>query len=170
MPAFLIFAMEKKILILGIGNTLLTDEGFGVHALHYLEEHYDWPSNVRLLDGATLGLMLMPEIMESDLVVILDIALGDKDAGTIYIGEKDMLGKALSLPDSLHQTDLKDIFISCELAGSSPDAVLFCLEPYEFQKVGSSLSDDAAARLPKFAAEVIEYLNAKNIFPQKKSH
>ena len=51
---------NKKILILGVGNILLTDEGFGVRAVEYLQANYTWPVCIRLLDGGTQGLMLMP--------------------------------------------------------------------------------------------------------------
>ena len=55
---------DQKVLILGVGNILLTDEGFGVRAAAYLEEHYRWPENVTLMDGGTQGLMLMSELMD----------------------------------------------------------------------------------------------------------
>ena len=55
---------DQKVLILGVGNILLTDEGFGVRAAAYLEEHYRWPGNVTLMDGGTQGLMLMSELMD----------------------------------------------------------------------------------------------------------
>lgn len=54
---------DKRILILGVGNILLTDEGFGVRAVEYLKAHYRWPEGVRLMDGGTQGLMLMPELL-----------------------------------------------------------------------------------------------------------
>ena len=48
---------QNRILIMGVGNILLTDEGFGVRAVEHLEANYAWPENVRLLDGGTQGLM-----------------------------------------------------------------------------------------------------------------
>ena len=77
MPAS--FSPEKappRILIMGVGNVLLCDEGFGVRAVAYLEEQYDWPDNVQFLAGETGGIMLMPEIQSCDLLVVLDVVLG----------------------------------------------------------------------------------------------
>ena len=67
---------EPRVLVLGVGNILLSDEGFGVAAVKRLERDYTWPDNVRLLDGGTLGLFLMPEIMDADFLVVLDVVLG----------------------------------------------------------------------------------------------
>ena len=64
-----------RILIMGVGNVLLCDEGFGVRAVAYLEEHYDWPENVQFLAGETGGIMLMPEIQSCDLLVVVGSSL-----------------------------------------------------------------------------------------------
>ena len=76
---------DKRILILGVGNILLTDEGFGVRAVEYLEAHYRWPAHVRLMDGGTQGLMLMPELQECDFLVVLDVVLGPEAPRTDYL-------------------------------------------------------------------------------------
>ncbi|GFH63469.1 MAG: hydrogenase maturation protease, partial [Candidatus Desulfovibrio kirbyi] len=55
---------QKNVLILGVGNILLTDEGFGVRAVEYLQSRYQWPASVRLMDGGTSGVLLMPQILE----------------------------------------------------------------------------------------------------------
>ena len=96
---------DQKVLILGVGNILLTDEGFGVRAAAYLEEHYRWPDNVTLMDGGTQGLMLMSELMDCDFLVVLDVVLGPREPGTIYRLEGENLRQSLSFRDSMHQTD-----------------------------------------------------------------
>ena len=73
---------KEKVLILGVGNILLTDEGFGVRAVEYLESQYRWPENVTLMDGGTQGLMLMSRLMECDFLVVLDVVLGREAPGT----------------------------------------------------------------------------------------
>ena len=161
--------MGKRVLILGVGNVLLGDEGFGVHAMRYLAENYDWPEGVRLIDGATLGLMLMGELMECDVAVILDIAALGNPPGTFYFGDADALGKELSLPQSMHQTGIKDILISCELAGYAPDAMIFCMEPYNYQIIRPSLTDEALARLPAFCDMTVARLREAGIIATRKS-
>ena len=78
-----------RVLIMGVGNILLRDEGFGVAAVNHLEKNYDWPENVRLQEGATQGLLLMSELEECDLLVVLDVVLGGKEPGTVYLLENE---------------------------------------------------------------------------------
>lgn len=149
---------EKKILILGVGNILLRDEGFGVVAVKYLEQHYLWPENVRLLDGGTQGLMLLPEIMDCDELFVLDVVLGGGEPGSIYLLEGEDLRKSLSFRDSMHQTDLIDTLIHCELAGYRPKAVVFGIEPLDWQDLGTDLSPVLYEKLEAFCTKVVECL------------
>src|SRR5689334_2704826 len=73
---------RMKTLVLGAGNLLLSDEGFGVHFIRYLEEHYDWPAGIELLDAGTMGLMISHRIAEADRVYIVDTLLGPGEPGT----------------------------------------------------------------------------------------
>ncbi len=149
---------EKKVLILGVGNILLRDEGFGVASVNYLEQHYLWPGNVRLLDGGTSGLMLMPEIMDCELLFVLDVVLGGDEPGSIYLLQGEDLRKSLSFRDSMHQTDLVDTLIHCELAGFRPKAVVFGIEPLDWQDLGTELSPALGSRLELFCRKFVEYL------------
>ena len=94
---------QKRILIMGVGNILLTDEGFGVRAVEHLQANYAWPENVRLLDGGTQGLMLMTELMDCETLVVLDVVLGPEKPGTVYLLEGEDLRKSLSFRDSMAQ-------------------------------------------------------------------
>ncbi|MDO5483352.1 MAG: HyaD/HybD family hydrogenase maturation endopeptidase [Desulfovibrionaceae bacterium] len=154
---------EKRILILGVGNILLTDEGFGVRAVEYLQEHYDWPANVRLMDGGTQGLMLMAELQECDLVVVLDVVLGPEAPGTVYLLEGEDLRKSLSFRDSMHQTDLVDTLISCELAGHRPEAVVIGLHPFDYKNMSDRLSPQAQELLPEFCRKAVAHLATRGI-------
>lgn len=151
--------MEKpRVLVLGVGNILLSDEGFGVAAVNRLERDYAWPDNVRLLDGGTLGLFLMPDIMDADFLVVLDVVLGPGAPGTIYRLEGEDLRKSLSFRDSTHQTDLVDTLISCELAGGRPDAVIIGIQPADCETLSPELTPGLAARLTEFCAKVVTEL------------
>lgn len=153
----------KKILILGIGNTLLSDEGFGVHAVEYLQRQYRWPDNIQLVDGGTRGLLLMTELMECDFALVLDVARGGETPGTFYLLEDRDLDKALSFRESMHQTGLSDILISCELAGYRPEAVVLAMEPFDIESPGEQLTQAAKDRLPEFCAMAIALLEQREL-------
>ncbi len=95
---------NQRVLILGVGNILMTDEGFGVRAVEYLQQHYAWPEHVSLEDGGTMGLRLMSTLMDCDKLVVLDVVLGPEAPGATYLLEGEDLRKSLSFRDSMHQT------------------------------------------------------------------
>ena len=160
---------DKKILILGVGNILLTDEGFGVRAVEYLETHYRWPERVRLMDGGTQGLMLMPELLECDFLVVLDVVLGPEAPGTFYLLEGEDLRKSLSFRDSMHQTDLLDTQITCHLAGHRPEAVVIGLQPFDYKTMQVGLSPQAQALLPEFCRKAVEEMARRGIVAEART-
>ncbi len=150
--------MTDPVLVLGVGNILFTDEGIGVRAVEYAREHYEFPDNVTLLDGGTLGMSLMAELMDCRVVIVLDAVLGGDEPGAIYRLTGNDLRKSLSFRDSMHQTDLVDTLIYCELNGSRPDAVVLGMEPADYHTVGIELSPTAAARVPLLCGLLVEEL------------
>lgn len=159
---------EKKILIMGVGNTLLRDEGFGVRAVEKLRDEYEWPENVRLLDGATRGLLLLGDLMECDLAILMDTVLGGQKPGTCYLLRNEDLARSLSFKQSMHQNNLEDVLISCELVGKRPEVLLFGFEPFDCHSVGERLTPEAAAMLPEFCEKVLKKLKPLGIEPLKR--
>lgn len=155
--------MKKSILILGIGNILLGDEGFGVRAVEYLQENYSWPDNIQLLDGGTRGLLLMADIMDKDLVIILDIVHSDYPPGTMLLIENDDVYKSFQNKESVHQTSINDVLICCELADHRPEVLVFAFEPYDFSQLNISLSPLAQEKLPAFCENVIAEMRKRQI-------
>lgn len=156
---------NRKILILGVGNTLLRDEGFGVRAVQYLQENYAWPDNVTLMDGGTRGLLLMSEFMDCDFAVILDVAMLGEAPGAMYRMDGKDLPASLQMRQSAHQTSVNDILISCDLAGHRPDTLIMAFEPFDYQTVSAELSPEAQKLLPEFCAKTIEELRKVGIEP-----
>lgn len=146
----------KRILILGIGNTLYSDDGFGPEAIRYLDAHWRFPSQVRLQDGGVLGLMLMGELLECDLALILDIILAENAPGTFY--KLDDYQTTFKIRHSMHQANLEDVLVSCDLAGHRPQAILMGMEPFDYQTLSGRLSFQATERLPEFCQKVVNEL------------
>ena len=87
----------KKIGILGVGNLIVGDEGFGVHAVRYLEEHYEFPDNVLILDGGTAGIYMSPFLEECDPVLVIDVVDIDAEPGSMhYYSSEDVKAGKLS--------------------------------------------------------------------------
>lgn len=154
---------SRKILILGIGNILLADEGFGVRAVEYLKENYSWPENLELLDGGTRGLLLMADLLDKDLVVILDIVQGGENPGTMYIIEDNDLDASLRIRESAHQGSINDVLVSCDLAGNRPEVLVFGFEPFDCHSLKASLSPQASEKLPAFCDQLVAELKRRLI-------
>lgn len=172
---------EKSILVLGVGNILYTDEGLGVHALQSLEQDILFSSNVRLLDGGTQGYLLMDAMMSCDVLIVLDAVTilkpqGESEqntAGTIHILKGEELRQSIAFSDSLHQTDLVDTLVLCEIAGQRPDTIVIGMEPFDHSHQSLSLTPVVAAQMPAFckaALAAIEHAGGLWRYKENKLH
>lgn len=146
------------ILVLGVGNILLSDEGVGVRAVEHLQKNYAFPERVRLMDGGTLGMRLMDALMDCALVVVLDAVLGGKEPGSIYRLTGEDLRKSLSFRDSTHQTDLVDTLICCDLAGHRPEAVVLGMQPQDYATLAVGLTPACEGAIPALCAAALQEL------------
>ena len=156
-------ASGEKILVPSVGTILFTDEGTGVRAVELARERYVFPDNVTLLDGGTLGMGLMDALLDCDVVFVLDAVLGGDEPGSIYRLTGDDLRKSVSFRDSMHQTDLVDTLVYCDLMGHRPEAVVVGMEPVDYRTVGTELSPLAAERLPLLLDVLIRELKARGV-------
>ena len=145
-----------KILIFGAGNLLLSDEGFGVHFINYLQKHYQFPEDVELYDGGTLGIMVTHMLEAADRVYLVDVIDAKGEPGDIYRYEKDdfMLGK-LPIKMSPHQIGIQEVLTLTDLRDRCPEKVsLFGIIPQSYD-AGVELSPLLAGKLPGLAELVI---------------
>jgi hydrogenase maturation protease len=147
--------IDRSILVLGVGNILFTDEGVGVRLVERLQAECDFSENVTLMDGGTLGTRLMDPIMACKYLVVVDAVLGDSAPGSIYRLTGDDLRKSLAFKNSLHQTDLVDTLIYCDILGNRPEAVIVGIEPHDYHTMAVDLSETIQARMPDLMAAVL---------------
>ncbi|WP_457567218.1 HyaD/HybD family hydrogenase maturation endopeptidase [Desulfurobacterium sp.] len=114
----------EKIGIMGVGNILLGDEGFGVHFIEYFKNRYDVPENVELIDGGTAGIFLSPLIDYIKKLIIIDVVAVDAEPGSIFTYDKeDFFIDNLPLKLSPHQIGLQEVLLLNDLKGSCPEYV-----------------------------------------------
>lgn len=141
-------ATPKRILVLGVGNILFTDEGIGVRCIESMQQTYSFSDNVTLMDGGTLGSQLMGPIMDADFLIVCDAVLCGDQPGSVYRLIGDDLRKSLAFRDSMHQTDLVDTLGMCELVGNRPEAIVIGMEPFDYSSMALELSSTAQASMP----------------------
>jgi hydrogenase maturation protease len=150
-----------KTLIFGAGNLLLTDEGFGVHFIQYLQKRYVFPEGVELYDGGTLGIMVTHMLEDADHVYLVDVIDAKGDPGDVYRYEKDdfMLG-TLPVKMSPHQIGIQEVLALSELRDRCPDKIsLFGVIPQSYD-AGVELSPLLAEKLSGLAELVVGELQA----------
>ena len=142
-------------LVVGVGNTLLGDEGVGVHVIRHLESRA-LPAGVELLDGGTGGFLLLGPMQEAGRVVLIDATLDDQPTGTIT---KLRPKFSSDYPRTLtaHDIGLKDVLDAFYLTGSDPpDVTLFAVTIPEPSGLTVDLSEEIDAVVPEIARQVLE--------------
>ena len=135
-----------RILVMGVGNVLMGDEGVGVHAVRLLEKQ-PWPSHVTLLDGGTGGFHLLSHFSDCDVIVMIDATLDERPAGTVSVIEPRY---AKDFPRSLsaHDIGLKDLVESAALLSMLPRVLLVTVSVGDLQPMQLTLSPTVEASLP----------------------
>lgn len=141
---------NEKILILGLGNVLLQDEGIGVHTLKELEK-IEWPENVELLDGGTGGFVLLSLFQDYKKLVIIDATLSSEPEGTIKV-IKPKFAKDFPKSLSTHELGLKDMIESAILLGKVPEIYLVVISINPKQ----AMSVELQPHIKKFVPELIK--------------
>lgn len=150
--------MMKKILIIGIGNLILQDEGVGVHAVRALEGQ-SLPPQVEVIDGGTAIIELLPVIKDAERIIVIDALKGGEEPGTIYRIRPDDLLLAREQNLSLHQVGLLEVLGMARQLGADPEVVIIGVEPQEISW-GMELTQVVAAQLPKVLEAVLAELKA----------
>ena len=118
--------------ILGLGNILLGDEGFGVHFIRWFSERHQFSEGVELLDGGTLGFRLLDPITECDHLIVIDVIKLEDDPGAIYRFTRDEIQTHLPPPASAHEVEFLDVLIQAELIGRIPEVVFLVIVPEKY--------------------------------------
>ncbi|GFE57463.1 HyaD/HybD family hydrogenase maturation endopeptidase [Geobacter sp. AOG1] len=147
-------------LVLGIGNLIMTDDGVGVRVVQRLQREYRFPPEVKILDGGTLGLDLLPWLEGVGQLLMVDAVETGWEPGTVVrlVGEE--LPIALKTKLSPHQMGLQDLLAVAELQGFSPrEMVLWGVQPAVLE-MGMELSLPVAAQLDELVERVLAELAA----------
>lgn len=162
---------QPSILILGIGNLLWADEGFGVRTVEAMHNSWIFPENVRLLDGGTQGIYLVQLIRETDILVVFDAVDYGLPPGTLKLVEGDEVPKFLGAKKiSLHQTGFQEVLAMAEMMGDPPTHLLLIgVQPVELEDYGGSLRPQVRDQIEPAINHALEYLAQLGIQPVKRA-
>jgi len=152
-----------KILVLGIGNLILQDEGVGIQAIQQLEAQFEIPPEIEVLDGGTSGMELLTPISDAEQIIILDAVKTGKPAGTIVRLDNEEIPTFFRMKVSPHQVGLADVLAAATLTDSMPrNLVLFGVEPLEID-LGMELSAPVAKQIPRLIQMIVNELKVMGV-------
>ena len=152
--------VPKPILILGIGNILLKDEGVGVHTATKMME-MDLPPDVEVMDGGTMGLNLLFHIEGRKKVIVIDTVITGDPPGTIYRFTDESLVENKPSLRTAHGIDFTDVIKTSKMLGTKPDEIVFIgIEPESLDE-GLELTPTIEKRVPVLIKMVMKELEIK---------
>jgi hydrogenase maturation protease len=156
--------------ILGLGNILLQDEGFGVHFIRWFSEAYHLPENVKTTDGGTLGYMLLDILGSCEEAIIIDVIKLNDLPGSIYRFTQEEMEIHMPPPTSAHEVKFADVICKLEMMGEAPPMVFLCVVPEKYSEMNLEMSPVMYECFPKMAELLIGELSRHGISVGKTGH
>jgi len=161
-------ASPCPVLLLGMGNILLEDEGLGIRALEALQRDYVIPEGVELLDGGTTGMGLLDDIGGREHLVVLDAVQTGEPPGTLVEMRGDRVPVYFGIRVTPHQLGLADVLATLELSGERPDSVtVLGLVPSSLE-LALELSPLISDRLPELVDAAVRELTGLGYPPRRR--
>lgn len=153
-----------RVLVLGIGNLLWADEGFGVRAVEALHQRYATPDHVSIVDGGTQGLYLLDQVCSCSRLLVLDAIDFDLAPGALRVLRDDEVPVWADQVLSLHQASFQELLSLAHLRERFPERVtLIGVQPAVLDDLGGSLSPPVRARIDEAVALAVRELAAWGI-------
>jgi hydrogenase maturation protease len=158
---------DRRVRILGVGNVLWADEGFGVRCVEALGNAWTFPPEVEVLDGGTLGLAIIPLLQDATHVLLFDAVDHHGEPGSLVVARDDEIPRFMARDKmSLHQASMNDVIAALEMLGTRPQAfTVIGVKPVELGDYGGSLTPPVREQLPRALEIGLAELQAWGIEP-----
>ena len=159
---------EQHVMILGVGNLLFSDEGFGIRVVEELERRYAFPENVSIVDGGVLGVSLLGVMSQADHLIVVDVIRNKGVPGDIYRLEGDAIPERIRAKNSLHQVDFLEALTLCQAMDKVPEAVIIGVEPEDIRTLQTELTSTTETKMEAIIQMVLEELARLGITSQER--
>jgi hydrogenase maturation protease len=150
--------------VLGLGNVLMSDDGFGPYVARVLEAYYEFPEHVEVIDVGTPGLDLTPYLLGADAVIFVDTVRSGGSAGDTRVYDRtEILRHPPQVRTGPHDPALKEALLTVDAAGAGPRIVKLIGVIPEWVATGTSLSRPAAAAVTEAVRLVIDELDRMGV-------
>ena len=155
-------APPRNVLILGVGNLLLSDDGFGVHVINELR-NIPLPPNVTLIEAGIVSHQLIPDFHQADLLIFIDAVEAGDSPGSIFRFRPEDMRFMSQMKASLHEMSLMDVLHMTALTGNRPEAIIIAVQPKDVKTCSMELSDEIRAVIPKVIELIFEELKQHGV-------
>ena len=152
----------RNVLILGVGNLLLSDDGFGVHVINELRK-ISLPPNVTLIEAGIVSHQLIPQFHAADFLIFIDAIEAGDTPGSIFRFRPEEMRFMTQLKISLHDISLIDVLNMTELTGERPETIIIAVQPKDVETCSMELNKEIRAVIPKIIELVIDELKSRGI-------
>ena len=146
------------VMILGIGCILYSDEGFGVRVVEKLQQLYEFPDNVLVLDGGVLGINLLGVISKPDHLIVVDAIRNRGNPGDMYRLQGDAIPERIRAKNSLHQVDFLEALTLCRALDNVPETIILGVEPVDIETQSLELTPVTQLRIDPMIDMVLDEL------------
>jgi hydrogenase maturation protease len=150
--------MNQNITILGVGNTLYSDDGVGIRVVERLEREYDFPDNVLVVDGGILGINLLGVISNAGRMIVVDTVLNNGKPGDLHRLDHDEIPNRILAKNSLHQVDLIEALTLCHALDHVPQTTIIGVEPMDLTTLGEELTPEIGSKMDALIEKTLEEL------------
>lgn len=152
--------MQEKIpiTVLGLGNILLEDEGFGVCFVEYVSRRYVFDGKVKLVDGGTLGYRLLDVVCSADQLIVIDVIKLDDAPGSMYRFNREEMELHMPPPTSAHEVEFLDVLYQADLMGELPETTFLCIVPERYGNMELEMTERMKNAFPEMEGLLLKEL------------
>ena len=159
---------QFEVLVLGVGNVMMGDEGLGVQVARNLLQNYVFPPEVEVIDGGTGGLSLLSYIRSARRVIVIDAIQAGAEPGSIFMFDSDQLEETGGVKTSVHDIGIIDVLKTAGLLDDHAPATIIGVQPGKMDEFGGGLSPEVGDKIGRVIQMVLDHLAEAGFFPRAK--
>ncbi|MFC2133100.1 hydrogenase maturation protease [Bacteroidota bacterium] len=149
---------NKKILVIGVGNLLLADEGVGIHIISHIKGLH-LPPHIEIVDGGTGSFELINHFKNKEKVIIVDAIKANEEPGTVVRFKLEEVNFKWNDLLSSHQLGLRELFHFSQGLKPKPEIIIYGIVPQDINSLCPQLSDTVRIKIPKIVAAILEEIS-----------
>lgn len=164
-----------RIAIIGLGNVLMGDDGFGPYVAHLLDGWYEWPDEVQVVELGTQGLDLTPYVRGVEALVVVSSIHRGGAPGTLHrlsheeVLDRDLPGREPSLRNSPYEPGVRNLVLTLQFTGGAPERVWVVGAQPESVELNGGISESLKPALAAAVAEVVALATALGVAPRERA-